>query len=321
MKALKDTGGYLTWTSADSPPLQALSVRIKVAATALNRADLVQRAGHYPPPPGVTEILGLECSGVVKEVAEGVDWPKPGERVCALLAGGGYAEEVVVPASHVLPLPEGLSLTESAALPEVLTTAWLNLKQEGCLAPGERVLVHAGMSGVGTAAIQLCRAWGNPVVVTVGSEEKCREALLLGAERAVNRKEGPWGPKVCEGGKFDLILDPVGGSYLESNIHALKPRGRLINIGLMGGQEGTLPLGPLLSKRLQIKGSVLRSRSKEEKDDILRAMKKDVWPLLEKGSIRPMIHATFPIQEAEAAHKLMASNETVGKILLLVSEA
>ena len=308
MKAILTHNDSLVWTDAPTPPLGAGEVRLQVLATAVNRADLVQRAGHYPPPPGVTEILGLECSGVVTEIAPDVTWPEVGQQVCALLAGGGYADEVVVPAGHVLPVPQGLTALQAAAVPEVFTTAWLNLRREGRLKDGERVLLHAGVSGVGTAAIQLCVAWGNPVVVTVGSEKKCERALSLGAEIAVNRKDGPWAPKAKENGKFDVILDPVGGNYLESNIWALNKGGRLINIGLMGGREGTLPLAPLLTKRLQVRGSVLRSRSVEEKTDILSGLKSEVWPLLESGTVQPVIHTVMPIEQAEEAHELVRSN-------------
>lgn len=320
MKAIQQKEDTLVWTETDAPSLAAGDVRIKVRATAVNRADLVQRTGHYPPPPGVTDILGLECSGVVLETAGDVSWPRVGDEVCALLAGGGYAEEVVVPAGQVLPVPAGVSLLEAAALPEVYTTAWLNLRVEGELVDGERVLVHAGASGVGTAAIQLCAAWGNPVVVTVGSDKKCRYVESLGAELAVNRKEGPWGPKVKVNGKFDVILDPVGGSYLESNIWSLNPKGRLVNIGLMGGREGTLPLAPLLTKRLKMKGSVLRSRSIQEKAEILIGLRTEVWPLLESKAVRAIIHTVMPIEEAEEAHRLVQSNQTVGKVILEISK-
>jgi putative PIG3 family NAD(P)H quinone oxidoreductase len=319
MKAIVQKEDTLVWSESDAPSLGAGEVRIKVKATAVNRADLVQRSGQYPPPPGVTEILGLECSGVVVETADDVSWPRKGDEVCALLAGGGYAEEVVVSAGQVLPVPDGVSLLEAAALPEVYTTAWLNLRVEGELIDGERVLVHAGASGVGTAAIQLCAAWGNPVVVTVGSDQKCRYVEGLGAELAVNRKDGPWGPKVKANGKFDVILDPVGGSYLESNIWSLNPKGRLVNIGLMGGREGTLPLAPLLTKRLKLKGSVLRSRSPEEKAEILIGLRTEVWPLFESKAVRAVIHKVMPIEEAEEAHRLVQSNQTVGKVLLEVS--
>jgi putative PIG3 family NAD(P)H quinone oxidoreductase len=318
MKAIREQNDTLVWSETQAPELGPGQVRLKVFATAVNRADLVQRTGNYPPPPGVTPILGLECSGVVTEKASDVEWPELGQEVCALLAGGGYAEEVVVPAGHVLPIPEGLSLLAAAAVPEVFTTAWLNLRREGGLKAGERVLLHAGVSGVGTSAIQLCVAWGNPVVVTVGSEEKCRRALSLGAESAVNRKDGPWADKVKENGKFDVILDPVGGSYLESNIWSLNQGGRLINIGLMGGREGTVPLAPVLTKRLQIKGSVLRSRSVDEKTKILAGLREEVWPLLESGAVRPIIHTVMPIEQAEEAHALVQSNETVGKVVLEV---
>jgi putative PIG3 family NAD(P)H quinone oxidoreductase len=319
MKVIVEQDGVLVWSDAESAKPGSGQVRLKIAATAVNRADLVQRAGHYPPPPGVTEILGLECSGVVMDRAPDVAWPEVGQEVCALLAGGGYAEEVVLPAAHVLPVPRGLSLVEAAAVPEVFTTAWLNLREEGALKPGERVLIHAGASGVGTAAIQLCVAWGNPVVVTVGSEEKCQRAMSLGAELAVDRKDGPWGPKVKVNGKFDVILDPVGGAYLEANIWSLNRGGRLVNIGLMGGREGTLPLAPVLTKRLQIKGSVLRSRHDQEKTRILAGLRKEVWPLLEDQTVRPIIHTVMPIEQSEAAHRLVAGNKTVGKVVLKVA--
>ena len=314
MKAIVQKEDTLVWSETDAPSLGAGEVRIKVKATAVNRADLVQRSGKYPPPPGASEILGLECSGWVLEAADDVSWPRVGDEVCALLAGGGYAEEVVVPAGQVLPVPDGVSL------PEVYTTAWLNLRVEGELIDGERVLVHAGASGVGTAAIQLCSAWGNPVVVTVGSDKKCRYVESLGAELAVNRKDGPWGPKVKVNGKFDVILDPVGGSYLESNIWSLNPKGRLVNIGLMGGREGTLPLAPLLTKRLKLKGSVLRSRSTQEKAEILIGLRTEVWPLLESKAVRAVIHTVMPIEEAEEAHRLVQSNKTVGKVILEISK-
>lgn len=320
MKAIIETDGKLVWGPAPSLDLGPDQVRVKVVATALNRADLVQRAGHYPPPPGVTSILGLECSGVVSELGEGVSSLAVGDEVCCLLSGGGYAQEVVCPASHVLPIPRGLSLLEAAAIPEVFTTAWLNLRQEGELADGERVLVHAGLSGVGTAAIQLCRAWGNAVVVTAGGEEKCKRALSLGASQAIDRHQGPWGEKAREQGKFDVILDPVGGAYLESNIWSLKPGGRLINIGLMGGREGTLPLAPVLTKRLQVKGSVLRSRSDSEKTTILDKMKSEIWPLLEKKLVSPIIFEVMDVEQAEQAHALLKSNTTIGKVLLRVSQ-
>ena len=320
MNVIEDRNGELVWVPANRQEVGHHEVRLKVAATAVNRADLVQRAGHYPPPKGVTEVLGLECSGTVVEVGPEVQWPVLGQSVCALLAGGGYADEVVFPASHALPIPSGIDILQAAGLPEVFTTAWLNLKREGQLQKGERVLVHAGASGVGTAAIQLCVAWGNPVVATVGSDSKCQRVLGLGAELALNRKTGPWAKEAKANGKFDLILDPVGGSYLESNIWSLNPGGRLINIGLMGGKQGNLPLAPLLVKRLQVKGSVLRSRSNAEKADILSAMRADIWPLFDQGMIRPIIDSTFKIEEVQKAHDKVQKDFNIGKVILVTPQ-
>ena len=291
-------------------------VLIRTHAAGVNRADLVQRAGHYPPPPGASEILGLECSGEIEKVGAGVDPHWLGRQVCALLAGGGYASQVVCPLGCVMPVPEGLSLTQAAALPEVFATAYLNLKVEGQLQPGEKVLVHAGASGVGTAAINLCVAWGNPVFATVGSPEKEQRCRALGAQQTANRHDGPWGPAVRAWGGVDVILDPVGASYLESNIHALKPQGRLVNIGLMGGREGTLPLGPILTKRLTLKGSVLRSRPVTEKSRLCERLVADVWPLIESGQITPVVDTVLPAEKAEKAHRKMSSNANIGKLLL-----
>lgn len=320
MQAIHDRDGTLQWVSQESPSLGPGEVRIKVAATAVNRADLVQRSGKYPPPPGASEVLGLECSGVISEVnVEETRW-QVGQEVCALLAGGGYAQEVVVPSGQVMTKPSCLTLMEAAAVPEVFTTAWLNLKREGQLAAGERVLLHAGASGVGTAAIQLCQAWGNEVVVTVGGPEKVNKMLSLGVQTAVDRHLGPWLEASIESGKFDVILDPVGGHYLEANIRALKPKGRLVVIGVMGGRVGNLPLAHLLTKRLQIKGSVLRGRTVEEKADILGAMEPEVWPLFEQKKLAPVIFESFPIEQAEKAHQLLESNQTIGKIVLEVPQ-
>lgn len=318
MRAIEEIDGRLAWTVVETPKPGPGQIRVRVAATAVNRADLVQREGHYPPPPGASSILGLECSGVVDEVGPGVSWPKPGDEVCALLSGGGYAEYAVFPASHALPIPNGLSLLEAAAIPEAFTTAWLNLRREGELAEGERVLIHAAASGVGTAALQLCLIWGNPTFATVGSAAKEQRCRALGADATANRKDGPWLGKVRAWGNADVILDPVGAAYLETNIHALNPRGRLVNIGLMGGREGILPLGPLLTKRLTIRGSVLRSRSDEEKAEILAALQEDVWPLLNQGSVRPIIDEVLDIERAQEAHDLLARNKTVGKVVLRV---
>ncbi|MFN8610274.1 MAG: NAD(P)H-quinone oxidoreductase [Vulcanimicrobiota bacterium] len=318
MKAIIIRDGQLVWDEAPKPELKEGEVLLKVRATAVNRADLSQRSGRYPPPPGASEILGLECSGVVEQVGPRVSHRQVGQQVCALLAGGGYAEYVAVPASHTLPPPEGIDLETAAGIVEVFATAWLNLRLEGELKDGERVLVHAGASGVGTACIQLCKAWGNPVFVTVGDQSKREYCEKLGASASANRHDGPWEEAVKNWGGADLILDPVGGSYLEMNVNVLRPRGRLVNIGLMGGAQGTLPLGVMMVKRLTLRGSVLRSRSREEKDLVIAGIQREVWPLLAGGQLKPIIDKTFPIQQAEQAHQLVSSNDTIGKVLLRV---
>ena len=321
MKAIQILEGLLRWSEVPTPRPGPGQLLLKVAATAVNRADLAQRSGRYPPPPGASDILGLECSGTIAELGPGLEpGPAVGDPVCALLSGGGYAEYVVVPASHTLPVPAGMSLEMAGAVPEVFATAWLNLRLEGQLQEGEQVLVHAGASGVGTAAIQLCKAWGNPIFVTVGSPEKVSYCLSLGASGGADRHAGPWAEAVKQWGGADVILDPVGAAYLADNIASLRPRGRLINIGLMGGTEGSLPLGPLLVKRLTVKGSVLRSRSVEEKNLILSGLHREVWPLLEKGTVAPIIDRVLPIQEAEQAHAIIQSNDTVGKVILRVGD-
>lgn len=320
MYAIEERDGRLQWTKHDD--LRAPGpgeIRLRIAATAVNRADLAQRSGQYPPPPGASPILGLECSGVVEQVGPGVAWPAVGQEVCALLSGGGYAEWAVIPATHALPIPAGLSLLEAAAVPEVFTTAWLNLRREGQLVSGERVLLHAAASGVGTAALQLCRAWGNPTFATVGSATKQEQCRQLGAQQTANRHDGPWLDQVKAWGSADVILDPVGAAYLEQNIQALRRGGRLVSIGVMGGNLGTLPLGLVLVKRLTVRGSVLRSRSDQEKSEILSAMKDEVWPLFTDGSLRPIIDEVFDIEQAEEAHQLVVSDGTVGKVLLRVA--
>lgn len=306
----------LVWGEVPRPVPGEGEVRIQVRATAVNRADLVQRAGAYPPPPGASEILGLECSGTVEALGPGAPPELLGREVCALLAGGGYAEYVVCPASHTLPVPRGMDLREAAALPEVFATAYLNLREEGALEPGERVLVHAGASGVGTAAIQLCAAWGNPVFATVGSPEKEARCRHLGASGTADRHAGPWEDAVRAWGEVDVILDPVGGPYLAQGLRVLRRRGRIVLIGLMGGREGTLPLGRLLVQRLSLRGSVLRSRSREEKDEVVRGLLEEVWPLVEAGRVGPVVDRVLALPDAEEAHRIVSGNQTVGKILL-----
>ena len=320
MKAILVEGDELTWGDAPEPGLGPGEVKIDNRATAVNRADLAQRTGGYPPPPGASPILGLECAGVVREVGEGVTRVKPGDEVCALLAGGGHAETVVAPAGQVLPKPRGLSWVEAAALPEVFATAWINLFHEAAAQPGERILLHAGASGVGTAAIQMCREFGNPCFVTAGSEAKIARCVELGADGGFNRHDGSFVDAVQEwsGGGVDVILDPVGAAYLAENLKSLNLDGRLVIIGLLGGAVAEVPLGAMMVKRQRIIGSTLRARTVAAKAAVMDALEERVWPLVESGAIKPIIETTLPVQKASAAHELLATNDTFGKLVLEV---
>ena len=315
MNALQGIEGQLEWGAQPRPECDVGQIRIRVAAAGLNRADLLQRNGLYPPPPGVTPVLGLECAGVVSEVGAGSCW-RVGDRVCALLAGGGMAEEVVVDARHALPVPEGLSLHEAAVLPEVYATAWLNLFQLARLQPGEKVLLHAGASGVGSAGIQLCKAFGNPVWVSVGSAERLAYCESLGAQGGVQRGEGLAGLR--DFGPYDVILDPVGASYAADNLKMLALDGRWVIIGLMGGRKAELDLALLLGKRIQMIGSTLRSRDAESKAQLLAELEQQVWPLFAEGRLKPQLEHSYPIADAEAAFAALASNQVQGKVVLVV---
>ncbi len=319
MKAIKHDGGKLQWADAREPEVGIGDVKIEVAASAVNRADLMQAQGAYPPPAGASEILGLECSGVVSEIGEGVQRVAPGDKVCALLAGGGYAERVVAPAGQVLKIPNGVSVVEAAALPEVFATAYLNLYQEAKLAKGERVLLHAGASGVGTAAIQMCRESHNPCFVTVGSQAKIERCVTLGAVDGSDRHVETFQARVSDwtgGDGFDVILDPVGAQYLQDNLASLNLDGRLVLIGLMGGVATEINLGILLMKRLRVIGSTLRARSIAAKAQVMDGLQRDVWPKFADGTIQPIIDEIIPMPDAGRAHALVAGNETFGKVLL-----
>ena len=318
MKALQGVDGHVAWVEAERPACDAGQVRIRVAAAGLNRADLLQRAGLYPPPPGASLYLGLECAGVVEEVGAGADW-RVGDRVCALLAGGGMAEEVVVDARHVLPVPEGLSLHEAASIPEVYATAWLNIFQLGALKAGEKVLVHAGASGVGSAAIQLCKAFGSPVWVSVGSPERLAYCESLGAAGGVVRNGNLDDLKQL--GPFDVILDPVGASYASLNLQLLARDGRWVIIGLMGGRKVELDLALVLGKRLEITGSTLRNRADGFKAELLRELRQQVWPLFSEGRLSPQLVDTYSVEFAEAAYAELASNQVSGKLVLVIDPA
>ncbi|MFS2161163.1 NAD(P)H-quinone oxidoreductase [Pseudomonas sp. Pseusp122] len=318
MKALQGVDGQVEWVEEPSPALDVGQVRIKVAAAGLNRADLLQRAGLYPPPPGVTQILGMECSGVIAEVGSGTAW-QVGDRVCALVAGGAMAEEVVVDARHVLAVPEGISLAEAAGIPEVYATAWLNLFQLAGLKPGEKVLLHAGASGVGSAGIQLCKAFGNPVWVSVGSAERLAYCEALGAQGGAIRDESL--DSLNDFAPFDVVLDPVGANYAALNLKVLGVDGRLVLIGLMGGRKAELDFAQVLGKRIQILGSTLRSRSDQFKADLLSDLGQHVWPLFSEGRLSPQLARTFPITDAEAAFAELATNQVSGKVVLVIDEA
>ncbi|MEB2326259.1 MAG: NAD(P)H-quinone oxidoreductase [Pseudomonas sp.] len=315
MKALQGVEGELEWAQRPAPECGEGEVRIRVAAAGLNRADLLQRAGHYPPPAGVTDILGLECAGVVTETGAGSRW-QVGDRVCTLLAGGGMAEEVVVDARHALPVPAGLSLHEAAVIPEVYATAWLNLYRLGALQPGEKVLLHAGASGVGSAAIQLCKAFDNPCWVSVGSVERLAYCEALGAQGGVLRGEAL--EALRDFAPFDLILDPVGAKYAALNLQLLGLDARWVMIGLMGGRNAELDLAGLLAKRIQLIGSTLRSRDADYKAGLLAEMEEKVWPLFAEGRLSPRLEQCFPIGDAEAAFAALASNTVSGKLALVI---
>ena len=313
--------GSLDWASAPDPSIGSGDVLVEVVATAQNRADLSQRAGRYPPPPGASDILGLEMAGVVREVGADVDGWNVGDAVCALLPGGGYAELAAVPAPMLMPVPRGWSLLEAAAMPEVFFTAFLNLFLEASLAAGETVLIHGGASGVGTAAIQLAREAGCTVLVTAGEERKVQACRGLGATLAVDYRQRDFaeaarahvGP---EG--VDVILDIVGAGYFSRNLDLLATGGRLVSIATLGGSEVTLDIRQLMAKRATLKGSTLRARSLAEKSRIRDAFVDRFWPALEAGRVRPVIDRVIPIQDVDAGHEAMRRNENVGKIVLQV---
>jgi putative PIG3 family NAD(P)H quinone oxidoreductase len=297
---------------------------IRIAAAGVNRPDVLQRQGRYAPPPGTTDIPGLEVAGTVEVVGAGVQGWTRGDPVCALLSGGGYAEYCVVPALQCLPVPHGLSLVEAAALPEVMFTVWTNVFERGHLAAGESILIHGGSSGIGTAAIQLARARGARVFATAGSEEKCAACEALGAERCINYRETDFVAAIkalTDNRGVDVVLDMVGGDYLPRNIDLLAMDGRLVQIAQLGGSRSTINTTPILQRRLTITGSTLRSRSVDEKGRLARAVREHVWPLLESGVVKAVVAATFPLTHAAEAHRVMESSGHIGKLVLLVQSS
>ena len=308
--------------TTSSPALEPGMVRIRVAATAVNRADLLQRQGHYPPPPGASPILGLECAGTIAEVGAGVAGWKVGDRAMALLPGGGYAEEAVVDAGSVLPIPERLSFQDAAAVPEVFLTAYLNLFELGGLAPGGTALVHGGGSGVGTAAIQLVKTAGGRIFVTCGSDEKCAQCRDLGADLGIHYRNESFAERVREatGGRgVDVVLDSIGAPYLEGNLGSLATGGRLVLIGLMGGAKVEINLAVLLAKRAAVLGSTLRTRPVAEKAAIVAGFQRRFGADLASGRIRPIVDRVLPLERAAEAHRAMKASEHFGKIVLAVA--
>ena len=295
-------------------------VLIKVAAAGVNRPDVLQRKGGYAPPPGASDVPGLEVAGEVVALGADAERWRVGDRVMALVAGGGYAEYCVAPGPQVLPVPGSLSMTEAGAVPETYFTVWTNVFERGRLQPGESFLVHGGSSGIGTTAIQLAAAFGATVLATAGSADKCRACEDLGAKRTINYREEDFVAvaKEATGGKgVDLILDMVGGDYVDRNLKALAVEGRLVQIAWLQGAKVSLDLTPVMLKRLTLTGSTLRARSVEQKGEIARALEARVWPLLASGKVKPLIYRTFPLAEAAAAHALMESSEHTGKIVLV----
>ena len=313
----------LVATERELPKPGPGEVLVKVEAAGVNRPDILQRLGNYPPPPGASDIPGLEIAGTVVAIGasthEAVRW-REGDRLCALVAGGGYAEYCAVPAVQCLPIPKGLDATSAAAIPETFFTVWTNVFQRGGLKQGETILVHGGTSGIGTTAIQLAREHGAKVFATAGSDAKAAACDRLGA-RGINYRTSDFVQVVRDetsGHGVDVILDIVGGDYLQRNIDALALNGRLLQIGLLGSARAQINLGPLMRKRLTLTGSTLRVRSPTEKGEIGAELESHVWPLLESKRVAPLIHATFQLARASDAHRLLESGDVIGKVVLIV---
>ncbi|KRF00830.1 NADPH:quinone oxidoreductase [Nocardioides sp. Soil777] len=291
-------------------------VLVAVAATAVNRADTLQRQGFYPPPPGASDVIGLECSGTISALGDDVEGWAVGDQVCALLAGGGYASYVAVPAGQLMPVPAGVSLVEAAALPEVACTVWSNVFMVAGLQPGERFLVHGGSGGIGTMAIQLATALSAKVFATAGSAEKLAACAELGADVTINYRDEDFVDVLKADGGADVILDNMGAKYLGRNVDALATEGRLVIIGMQGGSKGELDINALLRKRGAVIATSLRSRPADDKAAICASVVENVWPLVADGTVRPIVHTTMPLEDVAAAHALMESSDHIGKIVL-----
>jgi NADPH:quinone reductase len=303
------------------PAIGPGDVLVKVGAAGVNRPDVLQRQGRYPPPPGITDIPGLEVAGTIEAVGSSVTSWQPGDRVCALVSGGGYAEFCAVPAPQCLPAPRGMDVTHAAAIPETTFTVWTNVFERGRLTKGETILIHGGSSGIGTTAIQLAHAAGAHVYATAGSGEKCAACESLGAQKAINYRQTDFVAAIKDltnGRGVDVVLDMVAGDYVQRNIEVLAMNGRLVMIGRQGGVKSEIDVMPILRKRLVLTGSTLRTRSVEEKGALAQSVYQHVWPLFESGAVRVIVHQTFPLPHAAEAHRLMESSAHVGKIVLQV---
>jgi NADPH:quinone reductase len=313
--------GVLTAIEMPVPDPRPGEVLIRVEAAGVNRPDLMQREGKYPPPPGASDIPGLEVAGTIISRGRSVNRWRDGDRVCALVSGGGYAEYCAAPAPQCLPVPATLQMPDAGGIPETFFTVWTNVFERGRLRAGETFLVHGGASGIGTTAIQMARAFGARVFATAGSREKCEACERLGAERAINYREEDFSDvlmALTEGRGIDVILDMVGAKYFSRDVDLLALEGRLVQIAMLHGSKAELNLTRLLRQRLTITGSTLRSRTVEEKGAIAAALERSVWPLLNAGKVRPVIHATFPLAHAADAHRLMEAGQHIGKIVLLI---
>ncbi|BBZ11538.1 NAD(P)H-quinone oxidoreductase [Mycobacterium branderi] len=321
-----ESADQLLWQEVPDVKPDRGEVLVKVSAVGVNRADVLQAAGHYPPPPGASELLGLEVSGVVAEVGDGVTGWSVGQEVCALLAGGGYAEYVAVPAGQLLPIPDGVDLLDAAGLPEVTCTVWSNLVLTAHLGEGQLILIHGGASGVGTHAIQIARELGARVAITAGSPPKLELCRELGAEVTIAYRDEDFVSRVkdaTDGAGADVILDIIGAAYLDRNIDALASDGQLVVIGMQGGVKGELNLGKLVSKRARVIGTALRGRPVDGphgKSAIVAAVVESVWPMIADGRVRPVIGARMPIQQAAEAHRMLSSGRVTGKIVLTLAQ-
>lgn len=322
MRAIEIQNQRLVLTEKPAPELQTGEVLVKVAAAGVNRPDILQRKGLYMAPSGISPIPGLEVAGEVIAVAKGARGVKKGDKVTALVAGGGYAELCALPAPQCLPIPKGLSMVEAAGVPETFFTVWANVVDLAHLKKNESILIHGGASGIGTTAIQICRALGAKVFVTAGNDTKCAACKKLGAHMAINYKTENFEDKILSATKgegVDVILDMVGGDYLTRNLRALKKEGRHISIAMQRGRKAEVDLFEIMSKRLHLTGSTLRPRPVEEKAEIAKALKKKIWPLIAKGDILPVIDKTFPLAHAQMAHDYLERGEHVGKVILKVT--